>query len=251
MPAQAHARPGGGLSGGLATLRERLSIDTEELADTLLTPGHVKPPVVLIHGAVQGGWVWEFAQPDMGAPAGVKGLLEDAGYTVYNPTLPFHYPNAGWNYSDGTIDANLYVDTIVQVSPPVTFLQAALPFTPHCWPLQGKTFALCVLQVIQENSLQNVTIVGHSLAGVWLQLVLQRIPALIGRMLFLDAVILMPQESFFSNAIAGAQAPAAASFPAQVQSRFCRACCARNIRLHALLRTDSCLACMRGDAASA
>lgn len=72
------------------------------------------------------------------------------------------------------------------------------------------------MQVITTNSLQDVTLVGHSLAGVWLQLVTQRIPDSIGRLLFLDAAILLPGESFSSNHIAGWQAAGSNPFPAQV-----------------------------------
>ena len=78
--------------------------------------------------------------------------------------------------------------------------------------------------------MQDVTILGHSLAGVWLQLVLQKIPGSIGRMLFLDAVILLPGESFFNNAVAGVQATDT-SIPAQVPASrvplgpLCMPCC--------------------------
>lgn len=122
MQTQAHARPGASLSevadsGPLAAIKEKLDIAAEGLAASLLHPGQAKPPVVLVHGAIQGGWVWEYAQPNVGAPTGVKGLLEQAGYTVYNPTLPYHEPGTAWNFTDGIVDYNLYMDTIVKVLP--------------------------------------------------------------------------------------------------------------------------------------
>ena len=59
------------------------------------------------------------------------------------------------------------------------------------------------MQTILDNDLQNTTLVGHSLAGVWMQLLLQQIPERIGMMIFIDAVALLPGESFFSNQVAG------------------------------------------------
>lgn len=42
---------------------------------------------------------------------GVKGLLQQAGYTVYNPTLPYHSPTHAWNPTDGQVSCQTYVDT--------------------------------------------------------------------------------------------------------------------------------------------
>ncbi len=36
-----------------------------------------KPPILLIHGGAQGGWVWSYPSDD--APGGVIGVLQDAG----------------------------------------------------------------------------------------------------------------------------------------------------------------------------
>lgn len=36
-----------------------------------------KPPILLIHGGAQGGWVWSYPADD--APRGVVGVLQDAG----------------------------------------------------------------------------------------------------------------------------------------------------------------------------
>jgi pimeloyl-ACP methyl ester carboxylesterase len=247
MRVQAHACPGAGLAevadtGPLAAIKDRLSIAAEGLAASLLHPGQAKPPVVLVHGAIQGGWVWDYAQPNVGAPAGVKGLLEQAGYTVYNPTLPYHDPSAPWNITDGIVDSSLYVDTIVQVPcfiPSCPLLRSRQPGRMQRGPgRSGSPGCPCMLhvtagwrrkesvharaQIVHNNNLQDVTLVGHSLAGVWLQLVAQRIPDSIGRLLFLDAAILLPGESFSSNHIAGWQAAGSAPFPAQVSA--CHTC---------------------------
>ena len=61
------------------------------------------------------------------------------------------------------------------------------------------------------------TLVGHSLAGVWMQLLLQQIPERIGMMIFIDAVALEPRESFFSNQIAGLL-PTYPVYPSQARS---------------------------------
>lgn len=46
---------------------------------------------------------------------GVKGLLEQAGYQVFNPTLPFHTPYDHWSFSDGEMTVQKYVDVYIQV----------------------------------------------------------------------------------------------------------------------------------------
>ena len=53
---------------------------------------------------------------DQGAPNGVVGMLEDAGYLVYAPTLPYHEPGTGWSPSQGQLQAQDYVDYIINVS---------------------------------------------------------------------------------------------------------------------------------------
>lgn len=63
-----------------------------------------------------------YAQPALGAPRGVKGLLERAGFRVFNPTLPCHWParerDVGCKLFGRVITAQMYVDT---------YLQARLP----------------------------------------------------------------------------------------------------------------------------
>jgi hypothetical protein len=48
----------------------------------------------------------------------VKGLLEEAGYQVFNPTLPFHAPWEHWSYTSGSVSVQLYVDTYIKVCKP-------------------------------------------------------------------------------------------------------------------------------------
>ena len=74
------------------------------------------------------------------------------------------------------------------------------------------------VQVITDQNLQNVILVGHSLAGVWMQQMLQQMPEHIGMMVFVDAVVLETGESFFSNKIAGVLSPHS-EYPAQVLSQ--------------------------------
>ena len=71
------------------------------------------------------------------------------------------------------------------------------------------------MQVINDNNLHNVTLVGHSLAGLWMQLVLQQMQDRIGMMVFVDAIALETGESFFDNQIAGV-VPTYPIYPAQV-----------------------------------
>ena len=47
---------------------------------------------------------------------GVKGLLQQAGFTVYNPTLPYHSPTNAWNIADGQVSCQIYVDALKKVS---------------------------------------------------------------------------------------------------------------------------------------
>ena len=59
------------------------------------------------------------------------------------------------------------------------------------------------LQVINSNDLHNVYLVGHSLAGVWMQQLLQQIGDRLAGLVFVDAVALETGESFFTNGVAG------------------------------------------------
>ena len=80
---------------------------------------------------------------------GVKGLLEAAGYTVYNPTLPYHFPNDTWNINDGLVTIQQYVDVYKGVSTParsdcalqlLTYLRQSAS-TPSQAALQSPLFA--------------------------------------------------------------------------------------------------------------
>ncbi len=97
-----------------ALLDFETDVQLADLAAPVKTLGRTLPPVVLVHGAVQGGWCWNYSQPDRGAPTGVKGLLEAAGYAVYNPTLPYHDPGNPWQAADGNLSAATYVHAIAQ-----------------------------------------------------------------------------------------------------------------------------------------
>lgn len=57
--------------------------------------------------------------------------------------------------------------------------------------------------MINSNDLHNVYLVGHSLAGVWMQQLLQQIGDRLGGLVFVDAVALETGESFFTNGVAG------------------------------------------------
>ena len=204
----------------------------------------------------------------------MKGLLEQAGHQVFNPTLPFHTPYDHWSWIDGQMTVQKYVDVYIQVSSgamnrsckyaasiklccmhPVlsarskmkvrwkqqkrgacrnegsargsittmcaqhvrAFYNRHRPSTKESAPdlkdidghLQScgrhRSSRVCVMgvQVIVLNNLQNVVLVGHSLAGVWMQMPLQQIPNRIASMMFIDAAVLLPGESFFSNRIGG------------------------------------------------
>ena len=54
-------------------------------------------------------------KPFLQTVQGVKGLLEQAGYTVYNPTLPYHNPMQAWNPTDGIVAVQTYVDVFKKV----------------------------------------------------------------------------------------------------------------------------------------
>lgn len=62
-------------------------------------------------------------------------------------------------------------------------------------------------QFMVEEQITNAIVVGHSVSGVWLQLLLGQVPERIARMVFINAVILKNGESFISNAVGPAQVP--------------------------------------------
>ncbi len=64
-----------------------------------------------------------------GAPAGVQGLLEDAGYLVYAPTLPYHAPNTQWSPNQGELKAQDYVDYLKLVRYQITVKWTTLPIS--------------------------------------------------------------------------------------------------------------------------
>ena len=58
-----------------------------------------------------------------------------------------------------------------------------------------------------EEGISDAVVVGHSVSGVWLQLLLGQAPERISRMVFINAIILKNGESFISNAVGPAQVP--------------------------------------------
>ncbi len=44
-------------------------------------------------------------------------MLEDAGYLVYAPTLPYHEPNTKWSPTQGELKIQDYVDYLKTVRP--------------------------------------------------------------------------------------------------------------------------------------
>eukprot|EP00884_Botryococcus_braunii_P023576 jgi/Botrbrau1/9902/Bobra.0012s0005.1 len=149
---------------------EDLLSSTRAMPASALTAGQAERiPFVLIHGAIQGGWVWEY--PMTNASTGVKGLLEAAGHRVYNPTLPHHDRGTWTTTADMTSSAFDYVDAITDV--------------------------------ILSNNLTNVVLVAHSLSGVWTQLAAQQVRDRLSSVVFANAVVLVTGESFFTNRVAG------------------------------------------------
>lgn len=72
--------------------------------------------MVLVHGQDVGGASFAYPQPELDAPTGVVGLLEDAGYAVFNPSLPYHdSPSDAYNKSDGAVTADDYAQSLASV----------------------------------------------------------------------------------------------------------------------------------------
>ena len=70
-----------------------------------------------------------------GAPEGVQGVLEEAGYLVYAPTLPYHEPDTQWTPNQGELRAQDYVDYLKVVSHPrfmQLFSYRNVPFGSRC-----------------------------------------------------------------------------------------------------------------------
>ena len=88
-----------------------------------------KPTIVLVHGIVQGGYFFNYSQPELGAPSGVKGLFEDAGYQVFNPSLPYHSgPSDAYTLSDGPVTADDYANSLASVRVCPVLCSAALGY---------------------------------------------------------------------------------------------------------------------------
>ena len=66
---------------------------------------------------------------------GVKGLLQQAGFTVYNPTLPFHYPGQPWNPTDGEVSVQTYVDVYKKACPRAHLKNPRIPAQKQDLPI--------------------------------------------------------------------------------------------------------------------
>lgn len=62
-----------------------------------------------------------------------------------------------------------------------------------------------LLQFMETENISNAVVVGHSVAGVWLQLLLGQAADRISSVVFLNAIVLKNGESFVSNAVGPAQ----------------------------------------------
>ena len=58
---------------------------------------------------------------------------------------------------------------------------------------------------MQQEAITGAVVVGHSVSGVWLQLLTVQAADRISRVVFLDAIVLKNGESFISNAVGPAQ----------------------------------------------
>ncbi len=107
--------------------------------------------IVLIHGAWHGGWCWARVIP----------LLENAGYTVYAPTLPGHgVAHAGHG-------------------------------TPHPLPVEKITLHAytsavgALLDTLEEPAI----LVGHSMGGMVLSQVAERWPKKLDQLVYVTAIL--------------------------------------------------------------
>lgn len=58
---------------------------------------------------------------------------------------------------------------------------------------------------MEKEAITNAVVVGHSVSGVWLQLLATQAAQRIARVVFLNAIVLKDGESFVSNAVGPAQ----------------------------------------------
>lgn len=141
---------------------------------------HTRRPLFLVHGSFVGGWVWHYPGP--GAPAGVAGLLKDAGYDVHTPTLPGH-------------------EEPTEKDPRYTPARAAV------------TTAACVDALVdyvrdRVHADAHAVVVAHSYGGIYLQELLSASrdrlpPRAIGAAVWANAWVLKPGESFVNCSLTG------------------------------------------------
>ena len=82
---------------------------------------------------------------------------------------------------------------------------------------------------MQQEAITGAIVVGHSVSGVWLQLLTVQAAERISRVVFLDAIVLKNGESFISNAVGPAQVHAlpcanlvySSNFPTLYDSTLC------------------------------
>jgi pimeloyl-ACP methyl ester carboxylesterase len=101
--------------------------------------------VVLVHGAFVGGWSWRK----------VARLLDDAGHTVYAPSLTGLGDRA--HLARPEIDLALHVEDVVAL--------------------------------IEAEELRNVVLVGHSYGGMVITDVAARVPTRLAHLVYLDAFV--------------------------------------------------------------
>jgi ABC-type transport system substrate-binding protein len=81
----------------------------------------------------------------------VKGLLEQAGYTVYNPTLPYHNPTQAWNPTDGMVAVQTYVDVFKKVGALVD-IEAGDNRRGQCLAGSARKVSLQTLCIMADNN---------------------------------------------------------------------------------------------------
>jgi pimeloyl-ACP methyl ester carboxylesterase len=111
------------------------------------------PKAVLIHGGLHGGWCWNK----------VRGPLEEAGWTIYTPSL------SGLG------------DRAHLASPDITL----------------QTHVQDVVALIQQEDLTGITLCGHSAAGMVITGVADAVPDRLHTLVYLDAVVPNDGESLF------------------------------------------------------
>ena len=118
-------------------------------------PGETTPlTIVFVHGAWGGGWQFHKVQP----------LLEEAGYTVYRPTMTGLGERV--HLAGPEVGLSIHIEDIVNV--------------------------------LEFEDLDDVVLVGHSYGGMVIAGVADRIPDRISKLIFMDAIVPEDGESVSS-----------------------------------------------------